>query len=857
MEVTLVCDCEDCYSTLIQVGCVNILCDVPFKLLKDFSESIGESANCNFNSSCELYEKLNCSQIHVVLITNARGFQGLNLLSEYYDLSSTHIVCTRPVYVLSRIYYSTKNRKNGVRKSRKSSFYGFGTRRLISNLRETRYRSGSSEFSLLDFLNGNLLHPLSYNEPLKIDLTVSSAYTRHGPLVNALDSGRLNDFSVQLNVVAMSSGYCLGSCNYLIKHENVKERIVYLSKSSTRNRYTRSFDYSIFDDLTPEDVIIVANTVSGGTSNATNGFSTGKSSDIDGGNDGINITNTTDNGTHNGSSDNEMEVKSERKRQVKEELFSDGSESDAVKVESEEADRPLIELEKLSVYCINNVLNGHNVIVPVDFNYEYLIDLFESLNQTIKMMKKQIYVYCLGEGVEEMFDYLDKCCDWVANQRSELTMHSEDPKSPFPDLEEMKNNNQFFYSNSLNGLSSLFREPSVLVMTVKDRSDFMDYFFNENNRFLILQPKYYPYQHSVCSGGVASVGGSVSGTSGAGGGSSHISKGFRDRCVCTSVNLQTSMSNINVNAKVVVLSTNNRHCKLHLDEVNVGYIRAGVKPEVLDKLEFINLFPKGALRGSGTTTGGSGSVGADSVSHSAPRDGSIEFNKFRVDCSNIDHVVLTQLQNDTESGEVSTSDTAATRITTTTATTATIAATTSTGTSTTTSTSTTGTTANITGTSTNTSASANTALAKTSATAPASTASTPKPSSTPIPSTTPIPSATPKQSSTPMPSTTPKKYNKSKLTNKPKSEDPVTEISDDVDNALLFGTYNYSSLVTELTKYFTEKVEVTKTNDGVTLTHSNFKILIGADSNSTLIETDNDKYRKCILKSLQQVLISI
>ncbi|UKJ88054.1 hypothetical protein MACJ_000497 [Theileria orientalis] len=808
MEVTLVCDCEDCHSTLIQVGCVNILCDIPFKLLNDFSEAIGESANCNFNSSCELYEKLNCSQIHVVLITHARGFQGLNLLSEYYDLSSTHIVCTRPVYVLSNIYYSTKNRKNGLRRTGKSSFYGFGTRRLISNLRETRYGSGSSEFSLLDFLNGNLLHPLSYNERLKIDLTVSSGYTRHGPLVNALDSGRLNDFSVQLSVVATSSGYCLGSCNYLIKHENVRERIIYLSKSSTRNRYTRPFDYSIFDDVTPEDVIIVANTVNGSTSNGTNSLSSGKSGDVNRGNGSVSIANTTDNGIHSGSNDSEMELKSEHKRQVKEELFSYGSEFDAVKVESEEADRPLFELEKLSVYCINAVLNGHNAIVPVDFNYEYLIDLFESLNQTIKMMKKQIYVYCLGDGVEEMFDYLDKCCDWVANKRSELTMHSEDPKSPFPDLEEMKNNNQFFYSDSLGGLSSVFREPSVLVVAVRHRRDFEDYFHNENNRFLILQPKYYPLQPSVAAVG---AGGSIPdgitspvsvGGAGGGGGSSYVSKGLNDRCVCTTVSLLTSMSNINVNAKVLVLSTINRHCKLHLDEVNVGYIRAGVKPEVLDKLEFFNLFANGGLKSSGTSTGGSSSVGADSVSNSSLRDAGIGFNKFRVDCSNIDDVVLTQLEDDTESKAVPTSDA-------TTTSTATGTATTSTGTGTTTTTSTT------------------TAVAKASG-ASASTQST-----------------------------TPKKSKKSKLTKQPKSEDPAAEIPDDVDDAFLFGTYNYTSLVTELSKYFTEKVEVTQTGAGVTLTHSNFKISIGADSKSTLIETVNDKYRKCILKSLQQVLISI
>ncbi|BAM39116.1 conserved hypothetical protein [Theileria orientalis strain Shintoku] len=830
MEVTLVCDCEDCYSSLIQVGCVNILCDIPFKLLKDFSEGIAESSNCNFGRSCELYDKLNCSQIHLILITHARGFQGLNLLSECYDLSSTHIVCTRPVFVLSNIYYSTKNRKNGVRQSGRRPFYEFGSRRLISNLREPRYRRKSTEFSLLDFLNGNLLHLVSYSEPLKIDLTVSSAYTRHGPLVNALNAGRLNDFSVQLSVVATSSGYCLGSCNYLIKHEHVRERIIYVSKSSTRNRYTRPFDYSIFDDVTPEDVIIVANSVTLGTGSSTNSFSnatstanssdfnTGKRDDVNSGMISASSSgNASDSGMHSGNSDDEVEVKSERKRQVKEELFSDSGEPDAGKVESEEADRPLRELEKLSAYCIKAVLSGHNAIVPVDFNYEYLIDLFESLNRTIKRMKKQIYVYCLGPGVEEMFDYLEKCCDWVASARSELTMHSEDPKSPFPDLEDMKNNNQFFCSDSLAGLSSVFREPSVLVIAVKHKGDFTDYFHNENNRFLILQPKYYPPQLSVdattvtggysgivsqgststppvsvgvkghiakrntsvpatsiaASGPATSIAASVPATSiaasgpatsiGASEGSSSIRKGLNGRCLCTSVNLQTSMSNINVNARVVVLSSNNRHCELHLDEVNVGYIRAGVKPKVLDKLEFISLFPQGRLKSSATIAGGPSSVAADGGSSSAPRDATIEFSKLRVDCSNIDDV----------------------------------------------------------------------AVRKTGSLAPKSTLSTPTPS------------------------TTPKKSKKSKPKNHPKSEDQVPEISDDVNDALLFGTYNYTGLLTELSKYFAEKVEVTKTPQGVTLTHSNFKISIGGDGKSTLIETVSDNYRKCILRSLQQVLISI
>nr|PVC52844.1 hypothetical protein MACL_00000475 [Theileria orientalis] len=915
MEVTLVCDCEDCYSSLIQVGCVNILCDIPFKLLKDFSEGIAESSNCNFGRSCELYDKLNCSQIHLILITHARGFQGLNLLSECYDLSSTHIVCTRPVFVLSNIYYSTKNRKNGVRQSGRRPFYEFGSRRLISNLREPRYRRKSTEFSLLDFLNGNLLHLVSYSEPLKIDLTVSSAYTRHGPLVNALNAGRLNDFSVQLSVVATSSGYCLGSCNYLIKHEHVRERIIYVSKSSTRNRYTRPFDYSIFDDVTPEDVIIVANSVTLGTGSSTNSFSnatstanssdfnTGKRDDVNSGMISASSSgNASDSGMHSGNSDDEVEVKSERKRQVKEELFSDSGEPDAGKVESEEADRPLRELEKLSAYCIKAVLSGHNAIVPVDFNYEYLIDLFESLNRTIKRMKKQIYVYCLGPGVEEMFDYLEKCCDWVASARSELTMHSEDPKSPFPDLEDMKNNNQFFCSDSLAGLSSVFREPSVLVIAVKHKGDFTDYFHNENNRFLILQPKYYPPQLSVdattVTGGYSgivsqgststppvsvgvkghiakrntsvpatSIAASVPATSiaasgpatsiGASEGSSSIRKGLNGRCLCTSVNLQTSMSNINVNARVVVLSSNNRHCELHLDEVNVGYIRAGVKPKVLDKLEFISLFPQGRLKSSATIAGGPSSVAADGGSSSAPRDATIEFSKLRVDCSNIDDVVLTQLQNNTD---ITLTDAADTDITLTdaadTATTLTAAADTAT------STAKTGKTADTTiktGSTSTTVSDNTTSTAKTSKAA--TTTATATATSTSIGKTKAVRktgSLAPKSTlSTPTPSTTPKKSKKSKPKNHPKSEDQVPEISDDVNDALLFGTYNYTGLLTELSKYFAEKVEVTKTPQGVTLTHSNFKISIGGDGKSTLIETVSDNYRKCILRSLQQVLISI
>ncbi|CDR94825.1 hypothetical protein, conserved [Babesia bigemina] len=105
MEVRVICDCTDCSSRLVEIGGVNVLCNLPTRLLKQCKTELGQSYYCHSKGyhNQELYAKLLCLNIHIIVVTTPRGLDGLDTLRKFYDLSSTHIVCTRPVYTIASL----------------------------------------------------------------------------------------------------------------------------------------------------------------------------------------------------------------------------------------------------------------------------------------------------------------------------------------------------------------------------------------------------------------------------------------------------------------------------------------------------------------------------------------------------------------------------------------------------------------------------------------------------------------------------------------------------------------------------------------------------------------------------------
>ncbi|GBE60021.1 Drosophila melanogaster CG5222 gene product [Babesia ovata] len=105
MEVRVICDCTDCSSRLVEIGGVNVLCNLPTRLLKQCKRELKQSYFCHSKGyhNQELYAKLLCLNIHIIVVTTPRGLDGLDTLRKFYDLSSTHIVCTRPVYTIASL----------------------------------------------------------------------------------------------------------------------------------------------------------------------------------------------------------------------------------------------------------------------------------------------------------------------------------------------------------------------------------------------------------------------------------------------------------------------------------------------------------------------------------------------------------------------------------------------------------------------------------------------------------------------------------------------------------------------------------------------------------------------------------
>ncbi|EAN33869.2 hypothetical protein TpMuguga_01g00631 [Theileria parva strain Muguga] len=369
MDLRYLCNCNDCNSVLVTFGRVIILCDIPTKLLSSYNSEL-------------IYSKFSCNAINIILITNVKSFLGLNLLNKYFNLSSTHVITTSPIFSLSTVL-TTTNGTNGVNTHTLSSHR---INKVINNVREKNYKY---EYKL---------HIISFNQFLTLITSIN--------IDNNIDDTSILDVgtstAVEMEIVGYSNGYNFGGCNYMLRHGNVSEKLFIVSNSSLKNDIYKSFNSNIFQHTNPNDFILFLST--------PNQCNTNNSVDVTG------VENT---------------------------------------------------VEEL----VNKIMTG-NIILIMDILDECLIEiLLELCNRITTVLQQYRYVYCVGTGVEELFDFYNKSCEWVNESRAENTMDPNDPNPPFPELTNLTQNNILLIANHMKDIVNIYKSPSITFLFHPYNSD--------------------------------------------------------------------------------------------------------------------------------------------------------------------------------------------------------------------------------------------------------------------------------------------------------------------------------------------------------------------------------------------------
>ncbi|KAK1443259.1 hypothetical protein BgAZ_201350 [Babesia gibsoni] len=533
MEVRVICSCAECSSRLIEVGGVNILCNLPSKLLREHDKEDKVSYTCHEASECndELYRKLLCLRIHVIIATSARYLRDIDILKKYIDLSTTHVVCTRPVYTIAATLIPTNDRypavevmhtacikgkemhhariKGGKRGGNRQSYDTTGDDDAMSNdgnlhgsedsaQQQQSYGDGSVNGpgneppathkdcqeaadsqketdamdqtevpsrpnASLDWLmtRSNYLknkpfferlergdrfgrhsnkakkdelpylkdpdvpysryfHATSYNETVTLEIEDAGKHYVDKEMCSASETHLLLGksemrFLSTIELSAYSSGFSLGSSNWLVKHVDSNASIALVGETGELNheRYCTPVDTNITGKA---DLIVLL-----------------------------------DNTSFCASSDVEVKVKSPSKRSQ-------------TKVDTPHVD------EKLNLLCnkaMEGMQNPEGVVIVTDPYAETLFDVLEHMQAHISHNIKayqNVYIYAFGEGFLDLFNYADKCAEWVSASRAERTMHHENPSSPFSVISQMREENRLFLGNSTEDIKHVYRYPSIVIV---------------------------------------------------------------------------------------------------------------------------------------------------------------------------------------------------------------------------------------------------------------------------------------------------------------------------------------------------------------------------------------------------------
>ncbi|GAW80515.1 hypothetical protein, conserved [Plasmodium gonderi] len=492
-EVTKLCDSEHVSSHLITIGSFNILCELPLnpKEILNFKKSSIRCRNTEKDKSLEekyiritnLETKdlsnillLNISnvplKIHIILISCSECFMGLPIFSKYFDISETQIVCTKLTYTFSLSAVENLQTKENYLPQ-------WNEEEKCQKIYNKKVFNSDEYFDLkLSFRNS--LHLLSYKEKICFQQNEELIY-----------------------ITPYSSGYSLGSCNFLITTDlmnifiinkssyNIKRHpspldltclekadfVLFTSYLPTNQAYLKEREYK--NDLLPEDENLSSTKgVSCLDENLLN-FSTG---------DGLVIPQINLNeGDRKNTEEIPKEDKSPEERTKKKINMC---------IEKNYKDS----LNKICSIVLRTIKSKGCVLIPVDLHFLYFLELIELIGVIISKhlaQEEQVLIFTIIGNINNVIHQANLSAEWVEESRKKKCSKILNPQGPFS-IEIMIKNNRLIIGNDINDISKSFRFPCVCFVqdsTLRFFESpvlFEKWAMDQNNSILLIDPHYNP-----------------------------------------------------------------------------------------------------------------------------------------------------------------------------------------------------------------------------------------------------------------------------------------------------------------------------------------------------------------------------
>ncbi|EKX72084.1 hypothetical protein BEWA_045480 [Theileria equi strain WA] len=478
MYYKLICECAECNSVLLQIGAVNVLVNVPLKILRKCAKARNLQAASHSPDGCadegansgavnaksapeakikaktglktehqnwhsDVYSAFGCFEIHVIVANTARGLEGLDLLGEFYSLRDTHVVCTRPAYTLANLAeelnegssdstgHSISENQALLDRFRKGiSFKGSPAANGQEALRPRK-----PLITDRDLIESGNVHAVSYNEDVELDIAtdlVSSvvsvatraqdlheAYNRkhleHKSRIGKLDPNNARKFITRLVIRGFASGFSLGSANWVITHSDSQVSVAIIGPSTISFNAEHCKGLD-YDILKAADYFVVLDS-------ACSFVPVG-----------------------------------------------------AVDIWNEQKPHPLQEtLEKVCTEAMSSELP---VLLPVDIYSEHIFHILNALCDGLQ--KTTSFIYCVGESMVHLFEFVEKCTEWSNMQDFIRSFQTEDTEDleilhPLHRIEDIRERGLLYVGNTLDGVKSDFKTPFILVLSVHRGSPMLDY----------------------------------------------------------------------------------------------------------------------------------------------------------------------------------------------------------------------------------------------------------------------------------------------------------------------------------------------------------------------------------------------
>ncbi|CRG94150.1 small subunit rRNA synthesis-associated protein, putative [Plasmodium gallinaceum] len=465
-ELTRLCDYENVNSHLIKIGSFNILCDLPLdpkEILnfkknilssKDFDNKKNECINLSNLETYSLSKKLLLDisniplKIHIVLISCTECFMGLPIFCKYFDISETQIICTKPVFTFSMSAVDNLQKKE--------DYLPLWNEEYTHTSFNEKILKNDEYFDLkLNFKNS--LHLLSYKEKV---------------------SFKQNDEII--NITLYSSGYSLGSSNFLITTDLISIFIVNKSSYNIK-RHPSPFDTTCLEKA---DFVIFTSYFSNSQKYFIKNEFNKNDENLPKEENSVNDPNQLINENNSKSVNYSNDVR----KLIQKKLI--------VYIEKSYKDS----LNKICSIVLETIKRKGCVLIPVDLHFLYFIELVELIGVIISKYltkEEQVLIFSIISNINNVIHQADLCAEWVEESRKKKCSKMSNPQGPFS-IEIMIKNNRLIVGNIMNDICKNFRYPCVCFIQDSTLRFFESsillekWAFSENNSIIFIDPFYDP-----------------------------------------------------------------------------------------------------------------------------------------------------------------------------------------------------------------------------------------------------------------------------------------------------------------------------------------------------------------------------